>query len=432
MPSRIAVARRVVAAACAVGALVAASMWFGREDRDATATALDRDMVRVPAGWFVMGSDAGEPDELPVRRVWVGAFAIDRFEVTNLQYRRFLEATDRPAPRYWEGGDYPSGTALDPVVGVGWRDACDYCAWVGERLPTEAEWEKACRGTDGRTFPWGDRWEPRRANVWSVRVAHLDDAWALVPSHSGPGLRPVDAFPGGVGPYGTHGMVGNAAEWVADRYDPDGYAGWPLVDAIGTGPSPNHSIRGGPWLDPFATPGSLERAGRCAERNSSHSYDDPRVGFRCATSLSATREPSSAVGDPHDSSMRAPGTTETHGRSGNSMALAFAIATVLPSASSIVAVATAMARPRRATVARATRSRQSGVTGRRKFTFMSSVAKQVRGGSVVVIAPLSAPSARYASAPPEKNPTAHCHHGLAGIAHVEASACVSIATSPVR
>jgi formylglycine-generating enzyme required for sulfatase activity len=244
-----------------------------------------RPMVRVPAGWFLMGSETGRADERPARRVYLDAYDIDRYEVTNAQYRAFLEATGRRAPRHWVGGSYPAGTELDPVVGVGWRDACAYCTWAGERLPTEAEWEKACQGTTGSTYPWGNTWDPSRANVRSVRIGQIDDAWAfLVSDHVGdPGLEPVGSYSSGASPYGVMDMVGNASEWVADWYTWNGYKDWPVRNPIGLGPEWNHSIRGSAWFDPHSSD-VLADVSRCSARNSSHSYDDPRVGFRCARS----------------------------------------------------------------------------------------------------------------------------------------------------
>ena len=96
----------------------------------------------------------------------LSAYEIDRYEVTNIQYQRLIKATGRRPPRYWFGSDYPRGQADVPVVGVSWQDADAYCTWVEKRLPTEAEWEKTCRGTDGRIYPWGNPWLPDRVNIW--------------------------------------------------------------------------------------------------------------------------------------------------------------------------------------------------------------------------------------------------------------------------
>jgi formylglycine-generating enzyme required for sulfatase activity len=282
-------ARARLALALAAVALVAATAVSG--DRlPAGPSALDRERVVVPAGWFVMGDEHGAADERPARRVWVGGFAIDRYEVTNQQYERFADATGRSAPAHWPGGRFPPGTALLPVVGVGWQDACDYCAWAGGRLPTEAEWEKACRSSDGRAYPWGAGWDPALANAGPIGLEDPELAWALVGSAplvpGALGLRPVGSYPAGTSPYGVSDLVGNAAEWVADVYNWSGYADWPDRDPMGSGPPWNHSVRGSAWLGPSS---DVAVASRCSERNSSHSYDDPRVGFRCAATLPPDR-----------------------------------------------------------------------------------------------------------------------------------------------
>jgi formylglycine-generating enzyme required for sulfatase activity len=244
-------------------------------------------MVVVPAGWFTMGDPDGPADERPSRRFYLDAFAIDRTEVTNLQYRRFVLATGAAPPVYWSGTSFPLGAGLEPVVGVGWEEADAYCAWVGERLPTEAEWEKACRSADGRPYPWGGVWDRDRANV-AVRMAgDLDDAWTwLARPRSWPpvGLRRVGSCPGDVSPFGVMDLAGNAAEWVADRYSWTGYAAWPERNPVGVGPPWNRSIRGGAWLGLSSAAVPPDLVARCSTRNSSHSHDDPRVGFRCAGS----------------------------------------------------------------------------------------------------------------------------------------------------
>src|SRR5262249_13155803 len=123
------------------------------------------EMVLVPAGEFWMGSDDGADDEKPRRTVVLEAFYIDRFEVSNALYARFVAATHRVAV-----GSSGSAVATSPVVEVSWDDAASYCAWARKRLPTEAEWEKAARGTDGRRYPWGDHWDGTRANSAETRA----------------------------------------------------------------------------------------------------------------------------------------------------------------------------------------------------------------------------------------------------------------------
>jgi len=129
------------------------------------------------------------------------AFWIDRYEVTNAQYRRFVEETRHEAPAYW--GDPAFNQPDHPVVGVSWEDAFQYAQWVGKRLPTWAEWERAAGGDDGRAYPWGEAWSPGRCN--SVGGQDGFD-----------GTAPVGSFPSGASPYGAMDMAGNVWEWVAN------------------------------------------------------------------------------------------------------------------------------------------------------------------------------------------------------------------------
>jgi len=148
-------------------------------------------MIRIPAGPAIIGSDdpRADPDERPARRVHVPAFYIQVYEVTNADYAAF----DRPHT-------YPEGHDNYPVTGLSKAQAEAYAAHHGMRLPTRAEWEKAARGIDGRLYPWGNTYEPGRANM-----------------AGGGGLAPVGSFPEGVSPYGVHDMAGNAWEWVSDN-----------------------------------------------------------------------------------------------------------------------------------------------------------------------------------------------------------------------
>ena len=186
------------------------------------------DMVVIPAGSFLMGTPRRQAEALaqqhglhpswlsgewPRRRVALPSFGIDRYPITNRQYLAFCEPTDRGArkasapqvlPAHWQNGA-PAEIILDhPVTYVNRDDARAYAAWAGKRLPTEAEWEKAARGPEGRLFPWGDDFDPE-ACQWN-----RDDTGA------GPGTAPVTSHPQGASPYGVMDMAGNAAEWCAD------------------------------------------------------------------------------------------------------------------------------------------------------------------------------------------------------------------------
>ena len=232
-------------------------------------------MVYVPAGEFIMGS--GEADaERPVHTVYLDAFYIDRYEVTNAQFAQFLNerGNQEEGGVTWldienkdclitqSGGQYQpkSGYEDPPVVTVSWYGARAYCQWAGKRLPTEAEWEKACRGTDGRTYPWGE----------GINCDHAQYGIC------GGETVPVGSKPKGVSPYGALDMAGNVEEWVADWYDSDYYSQSPERNPPGPNSGTFRVFRGGSWVlaDWFA---------RCARR----SRDDPEdrwflMGFRCA------------------------------------------------------------------------------------------------------------------------------------------------------
>jgi len=175
-------------------------------------------MVYVPAGEFIMGSDERDGNEQPMHTVYLDAFYIDKTAVTNAQYRKCVEAGACDAPR--ETTDYDNADyAQHPVVYVNWFQAKAYCEWVGKRLPTEAEWEKAARGTDGRKYPWGNTFDGSRLNfcdkncTLSWKDPSVDDGYT--------GTAPVGSYPVGASPYGALDMAGNVYAWVADWYDMD-------------------------------------------------------------------------------------------------------------------------------------------------------------------------------------------------------------------
>ena len=200
----------------------------GSHDRPLAVTA---DMVEIPAGPFIMGYDHRWPDEGPMHDESIDhAYWMDKYEVTNETYRRFVEAAGRPSPNHWVGGAFAKGEERLPVVYVTWYDADAYCRWAGKRLPTESEWEKAARGTDGRLFPWGNTFDPKKANSPQSGIGHL---------------TPVGTFPAGKSPYGLYDMAGNVWEWTASWYLP--YPG-------NTHPTVNYGeqykvVRGGSYVD---------------------------------------------------------------------------------------------------------------------------------------------------------------------------------------
>jgi formylglycine-generating enzyme required for sulfatase activity len=218
----------------------------------------------VPAGEFIMGSWAGDADERPVRRVYLDAYFMDKDQVVVGEYAKFLGATSHSAPQEWN----IMGRAMHqkrPVVNVDWADAVAYCKWAGKRLPTEAEWEKAARGTDGRTYPWGDEPPTRfhgnmRKELWNNHM----------------GLTPVGMFEDGKSPYGINDMAGNVWEWVSDWYDPNYYSTGPLRNPTGAPTGDHKVVRGGSW-------GSGPEGLRAADREIHvPSFQGYGTGFRCA------------------------------------------------------------------------------------------------------------------------------------------------------
>jgi len=230
-------------------------------------------MITIPAGEFLMGNPegTGRADEWPQRSVYLDAFVIDQVEVTNERYMRFVKATGhRTPPNPYGIGPLQSLTGIEhlPVVQTTWYDAKTYCSWAKKRLPTEAEWEKAARGTDGRLYPWGnDPPTPKRAN--------FDREWEDEKT-----LHPVGSLPSGDSPYGVKDMAGNAREWVSDWYDADYYQHAP--DRNPQGPDKKgvvRSIRGGSWHSPASDLTTAAR-GRGGFALQTHG-----TGFRCARTL---------------------------------------------------------------------------------------------------------------------------------------------------
>jgi formylglycine-generating enzyme required for sulfatase activity len=233
-------------------------------------------MVLVPAGPFLMGSNDGLPNERPERQVTLDGYWIDLHEVTLSSYQKFLEETSHNAPPTWD--DESATTVGDrPAIGMGWEDAAAYCRWAEKRLPTEAEWEKAARGTDGRRFPWGQM-QPFVDIANYNRGVWVSEAVTLVGVDTGlEGMSVRHGLKeGGKSPYGLNHVAGNAAEWVADWYDREYYQKGPDKNPKGPDSGEKKVVRGGSWVD---LPAALRVTARVSAEPE---FQDRTIGFRCA------------------------------------------------------------------------------------------------------------------------------------------------------
>lgn len=244
-------------------------LWAQTEAPSATP-APPEGMVFVPAGEFLRGtnkndsSDFNQRDNVPLNAndarpqhtSSTKAFFVDKTEVTNAQYKKFCDATGYAPPPHWKGGSFVDAEANFPVRFVNWYEASAYAKWAGKRLPSEAEWEKAARGTDGRTYPWGSEW---RGDVTN-----------------GEGPGEVGKFSGGASPYGALDMAGNVLEWTASWFE--AYPNAPTKQ-------PDFGrklkvVRGGSW---FNTQGHGQTWYRSVNRPQSRVM---WIGFRCAKDAS--------------------------------------------------------------------------------------------------------------------------------------------------
>lgn len=238
-----------------------------------------KDMVYIPSGEFIMGSDSSDMEDFarefgvrkgkffedakPAKKIFLEAFYIDKFEVTNREYKAFIDATGYAAPPTWVRRGYPAGKGDHPVSNVTWFDAHAYCKWAGKRLPTEREWEKAARGPDGNLYPWGNKYSNTKANLSKVEIT-----------------APVGSYKGDRSYYGVYDMGGNVTEWVNDWYEP-----YPWSKARNNDFGKKYKVlRGG-------SGGSLGHynLGKIFSRTSFRQYSDPYEtaedgGFRCAKS----------------------------------------------------------------------------------------------------------------------------------------------------
>ncbi len=206
----------------------------------------EAEMLRIPRGELLQGLAEGTSTKVVLKAFW-----IDKYEVTNAQYARFMQETKYPQPAYWDDPAY-NGADL-PVVGVKWEDSSAYARWAGKRLPSEAEWVKAAGGEDGRSYPWGNNWEADRCN-------------SLGSQDGFEGPAPVGKFPLGASPYGVMDMAGNVWEWVAHEASPGKS-------------SDSESVRigkGGSWANP------REQATVSNRAKGDVTLFDCIIGFRCA------------------------------------------------------------------------------------------------------------------------------------------------------
>lgn len=263
-------------------------------------------LMWVPSGWFIMGSTSKQieasmkvsyedapycmDDEWPQRKFYLDGYWIYKYEVTVKQYRKFCEETGRDMP------DEPDWGWRDdlPIVNVDWFDADAYARWAGVALPTEAQWEKAARGTDGRLYPWGDEWPPPKGacnfcegsfNDGESEVAVVLDLLGYPPTagydDGFADASPVGSFPKGVSPYGCMDMAGNVWEWCADWYDPNYLLNMPNKNPFSGMKwfGGRRSLRGGSWH------ASREKFFRCAYRNEAMpDHIDYVNGIRCVSS----------------------------------------------------------------------------------------------------------------------------------------------------
>jgi serine/threonine-protein kinase len=221
-------------------------------------------MVLVPAGYFQMGSSTGQPNEAPEHPVFLDAFYLDTFEVSNADYRQCVAGsacTPSGAVDSFTYQGYRDEPTYDtyPVVSVTWDQAEAYCRWAGKRLPSEAEWEFAASSPEDLTWPWGDIFDPDLSAAGD------------------PDTQPVDSYPQGVSRFGVHNLAGNVAEWVADGFDETFYTTSPAFNPVGVGSETDRINRGGSFGNPD---GAFYTTSRRYIKN--RTFSDVDIGFRCA------------------------------------------------------------------------------------------------------------------------------------------------------
>jgi len=224
-------------------------------------------MVLIPAGRFTMGTNApGRDDENPEHVVRLKEFYIDKYEVTNLQYKDFIDCTGRKAPMHWRNRTFPEPRQSNhPITNVTWHDAAAYAEWVGKRLPTEAEWEYAARGDTGWDYPWGKTCSENYLNF----------------NNPEGNTSEVIKYAAGVSPLGVWDMCGNVGEWVADWYDAKYYHGCPEEQPRGPEEGQLKVFRGGGYH------GNRQDVRTTARSPGLPIMAQQYLGFRCAMDCEA-------------------------------------------------------------------------------------------------------------------------------------------------
>ena len=257
----------------------------------AAQTAVPEGMAQIPAGKFWMGRaysmflDSADllprdkMDDRPANNIYLDAFSIDKYEVTNADYARFVDATGARPPWHWPQGKIPNGEERFPVFNVNWFEATDFCKWAGKRLPTEAEWEKAARGgLDRNHYSWGDAEIDRgEERLLAPQVALRNSATAVPATLGRPRANAVGSFaPNG---YGLYDIIGNVMEWTNDWYDANYYPFMPKQNPKGPETGRYRSVRGAGFFD---------QGGHGEEKTVNYrNFSDPdlrstTIGFRCA------------------------------------------------------------------------------------------------------------------------------------------------------
>jgi formylglycine-generating enzyme required for sulfatase activity len=264
------------------------------------------DYLLVPAGSFEMGDNfnEGRSDERPVHTVHLDAYYIGKYEVTNVEYKKFMDDDGYTNSSYWTAGGFGNygsqsyywtdpefrggglpGNENFPVVGINWYEACAYCSWLSAktgktyRLSTEAEWEKAARGTDKRRYPWGDVIDEKYANYW-LSGDSFDN-----------GLTPAGYYDGSThdgfktqnntSPYGAYDMAGNVWEFCSDWHDWDYYSSSPADNPLGPSTGTHRVVRGGSWIDCENYLRTAERFLNYLPTGKDTAYLCGFIGFRC-------------------------------------------------------------------------------------------------------------------------------------------------------